>query len=219
MNTTHAQQRFAKVVLVVNTFAVFSILTLILIVIDFVPEPTSESPSITVLATTVVPTKSNTTPDTAAPTAETQSPQPVRIVIEDIGVDTSISNPNSTDIDVLDRALLSGAVRYPGSGELGADANVLIFGHSSYLPVVKNKAYKAFNEIGTLERGDEIVVYSDTHRYVYTVETVRLANAEEALVQFSAEEPTLTLATCNTFGAKQERWVVTAALAHFDKML
>ena len=219
MNTTHAQQRLTNIALVVNTFAVFSILTLILIVIDFVPEPVTESPSITVLATTVAPIKPNTISETTVPIAETQSPQPVRIVIEDIGVDTSISNPNSTDIEVLDRALLSGAVRYPGSGELGTDANVLIFGHSSYLPVVKNKAYKAFNEIGTLERGDEVVVYSDTHRYVYTVETVRLANAEEALVEFSAQEPMLTLATCNTFGAKQERWVVTASLAHFDKML
>ena len=120
---------------------------------------------------------------------------------------------------MLDRALLAGAVRYPGSGDLGTNANVLIFGHSSYLPIVKNKAYQAFNELGKLDPGSFITVHSETHRYTYEVQRVHLANAEETLIEFTSQEPMLTLATCNTFGAKQERWVVTATLAKTEEIL
>lgn len=202
--------------LVVHTFGVFALLTILLIVIDFVPEPTTsydDDAQITVVATA---SAGVITPDVSV---SPESPEPVRIVIDAIGIDVSVTNPSSTDIDVLDRALLAGAVRYPGSGDLGTDANVLVFGHSSYLPVVKNKAYQAFNELGKLEPGSSIVVHSETHRYTYEVERVYLANAEETLIEFTSPEPLLTLATCNTFGAKQERWVVTATLAKTEEIL
>jgi len=199
---------------VVNTAAVFALLTLFLVAVDFIPEPVAtDGPEITVVATA---SAGATVPEQPA---IPESPDPVRIVIEDIGVDTSVTNPASTDIAVLDRALLAGAVRYPGSGALGADANVLIFGHSSYLPVVKNKAYQAFNELQKLTPGARIMVYSDSHRYTYEVDTIRLANAEDTLIEFTASEPRLTLATCNTFGAKQERWVVAAGLVKTEEIL
>jgi len=137
---------------------------------------------------------------------------PVRVRVPSIGVDTTVLTPASTEVDVLDRALLSGAVHYPGSGVAGENANMLIFGHSSYLPVVQNQAYRAFNELSTLQRGDRILVDTVTATYEYRVETVHLADADDAVIYFAASEPTLTLATCNTFGAKQERWVVTAVL-------
>ena len=38
---------------------------------------------------------------------------PVRIVIDKIGVDSIISNPNTTNIATLDEYLKQGAVRYP----------------------------------------------------------------------------------------------------------
>jgi len=51
----------------------------------------------------------------------------------------NVLNPQSRDIKVLDEALNSGAVHYPGTGSLTEDANVFIFGHSSFLPNVINK--------------------------------------------------------------------------------
>ena len=72
---------------------------------------------------------------------------PVRIEIPSIGVRANVSNPNTTGVAALDAELTKGAVRYPGSGVPGEEGNVLIFGHSSYLPVVQNQAYKAFNGI------------------------------------------------------------------------
>ncbi len=137
---------------------------------------------------------------------------PVRIVATDVGIDTVVLAPEEADIASLDTALLSGAVYYPGSGMLGQNANVLIFGHSSHLPVVYNKAYKAFNELNKLSVGDTIDVYSATHRYVYSVNEVFLSDAGDAEVSFDASEPSLTLVTCNNFGAKEERWVVIATL-------
>ncbi len=142
--------------------------------------------------------------------------KPTRVIIESIGVDTVVLTPEVADLEVLDTALLSGAVQYPGSPDAGEEGNMLIFGHSSYLPVVKNKAFQAFNKLGTLKPGEEIVVLSDEYRYRYEVKSVRLSRAEDTVIDFTAREPMLTIATCNTFGQKQERWVVTATLVTFE---
>lgn len=187
---------------------VFSLFTGILFSFDAVPETRVHAEP--TLTTPVAPVAE------VAPLAPIkivrEVPIPTRIRIDTIGVDASIVTPQSTSIEVLDRALLSGAVHYPGSALSGESGNMLIFGHSSYLPVVKNKAFQAFNELGKLKRGAVVDVFSETHHYTYVVDTVTLTLAENAVVPLTASEPTLTLATCNTFGAKQERWVITAHL-------
>jgi len=189
---------------------VFSVLALVLLAADIVPESTSIRRTSIAAEPTTVSSTAEHAETVALPTP--QSRIPMRIVIDRIGVDSSVLTPSSSDITVLDRALLSGAVQYPGSVSAGNRGNMLIFGHSSYLPVVHNQAYRAFNKIGTLELGDIVRVYSDTHIYRYVVKSVRLANADETIIYFDTPVPTLTLATCNTFGAKQERWVVIATL-------
>lgn len=134
---------------------------------------------------------------------------PVRIVIPAVGVDASIETPVSTDIRVLDGALTRGAVHYPGSGTPG-NGNMFIFGHSTSLTNVINQAYQTFNDVQHLEKGDEIIVYAGGEKHWYVVESVALVSADEALVDFSTSKDMLTLSTCNTFGAKQERFVVEA---------
>ena len=136
---------------------------------------------------------------------------PARIIIDAVGIDTPISNPASADTATLDGALASGAVRYPGSGNLEDVSNVFLFGHSSHLPVVNNPAYRAFNDIEKLEVGDLIRVQSETVEYHYRVETVEEVTAGEAWVRFDSSERRLTLSTCNNFGSKQDRFVVTAS--------
>jgi LPXTG-site transpeptidase (sortase) family protein len=210
----------------------FAIMVSVLFVVDFVPELRYEeqnTPTITVLSKTAEATaltastsftasNKETQPNTPKDVATTVAPgMPVRIQIERIGLDTPILNPASSDVNVLDRALLSGAVRYPESGLLGQNANMLLFGHSSYLPVVQNKAFKAFNELSKLTKGDSITVFAEDSIYIYNVTSVVLSKADDALVQFSATEPTLTLATCNSFGSKEDRWVVTARLVSTKK--
>lgn len=140
------------------------------------------------------------------------SEDPVRIVIGKIGIDQIVSNPETTDVEILDSYLLKGVVRYPGSGRLGEKNNLLLFGHSTGLKNVKNQAFKAFNNLGTLVGGDEIAVMSENNAYLYRVTSVKKVSAEEALVKFEAGESKLTLSTCDTFGEKQDRFVVEAVL-------
>lgn len=139
------------------------------------------------------------------------SAQPSRIVISQIGVDAPVSNPSSTNAGVLDEYLTQGAVRYPGSG-LPGQGNMFIFGHSTGLTVVRNEAYKTFNNLGKLKIGEEILVYADNKKYTYQVTSVIMKPASEVEVSFSNTKNMLTLSTCNVFSAKEDRYVVTADL-------
>jgi len=146
--------------------------------------------------------------DASAP-SDAQGEMPTHIVIDKIGVNSIITDPATTDENVLDADLAKGAVRYPTSGKLG-EGNLFLFGHSTNHPVVNNQAYKTFNNLDKLNIGDQIVVESADHIYVYKVFSVRLTTADEALVQLDSTRNMLTISTCNTFGQKQERFVVEA---------
>ena len=138
---------------------------------------------------------------------------PVRIVAKSIGLDKTVANPDATDVETLDKALQGGTVRYPTSARLGEEGTVLIFGHSSYLPVVRNQNYKAFNGIQKLKEGETVSIYSATTEYRYAVKSVRLANATEDVIELPATGKFLTLVTCDSFGKKTDRYVVTAEFA------
>lgn len=143
--------------------------------------------------------------------AEATEPQmPVSISIPAIKLSAAVANPETTDIETLDKLLLSGAVRYPTSAKLGETGNVVLFGHSSYLPVVHNQAYKTFNGIQKLSEGDVIIVNSADRSYTYHVRSVAKESAENAGIPLSVAGSVLTLATCDSFGAKTDRFVVVA---------
>lgn len=139
---------------------------------------------------------------------------PVRVVIPDVGIDSRIITPASVDIDVLNAAVDQAAVHYPGSGLLGPDGTVLLFGHSSHLPIVHNQAFKTFNGVEKLKVGQVISVYSGTTEYRYKVAGVRFAKAvahsDSDVIELPAVGKHLTLVTCDNFGVKSDRWVVTA---------
>ena len=135
---------------------------------------------------------------------------PTRVVIDNIGVDVSVSNPNTTDVKTLDEYLLKGAVHYPGSGSIGL-GNMFIFAHSAEAYVIlHNQNLKAFNKLENLKKGDTVKVYGSSDIYVYVVSSVTLVDENKALVDFSNKKNMLTLSTCNTFGAKSDRYVVEA---------
>lgn len=134
---------------------------------------------------------------------------PDRLIIPRIQVDTIVKNPTSTDIDDLDAELKKGAVRYPGSGTLGS-GNMFIFGHSTSHTIVQNKAYKVFNNIKTLVAGDSIYLQSGTKTYEYRVRDVTKVDKNQTMINFDPGANMLTLSTCNSFGAKTDRFVVQA---------
>jgi len=133
---------------------------------------------------------------------------PLSIKIPIIGVNAQVYNPATTSIEVLDNYLLKGAVRYPGSGLLGGDGNIFIFGHNTGIPIVNNQAFKTFNGIKNLKAGDLIQVYSDKYEYDYKVTSLKMVGADKALVEFNTKNEMLTISTCNNFGAKSDRYVV-----------
>ncbi len=186
------------------TFGVlFGVTVLFLAAVDSLPNPPGQS-------------EQHASSDAVASTAvpHGQGMQPVRITIPDIKLNVSIANPDSADVEVLDEALLKGAVRYPTSGLLGEQGTVLLFGHSSYLPIVRNQAYKAFDDIQNLKPGQTISVYSATREYRYTVTGVREANVEAGdIVELPQDGQYLTLVTCDSFKGKADRFIVTAKLA------
>lgn len=153
----------------------------------------------------------DTKPRSTGQSATATNPEsPVRIVAPSISLDAAVVNPVSTDIDVLNNALTQGAVHYPTSAPLGVDGTVLIFGHSSYLPVVYHQYYKTFDGIQNLKTGAVVSVYSGGTEYQYSVTGVRVANANEDVIELPADGKHLTLVTCDSFSDKSNRFVVTA---------
>ena len=60
--------------------------------------------------------------------------------------------------------------------------------------------------------GDEILITSNGKVYKYIVDIVKLVDDNTALVDFTKRDKMLTISTCNTFGAKEDRYVVEAYL-------
>lgn len=138
---------------------------------------------------------------------------PTRILIDKIGVDVDIQSPEEANIETLDAALQEGVVHYPGSGGIGGERRMFLFGHSSRLPVVQNQAYQSFNGLDELVEGDEIRVMGENgEEQVYVVTATEVVDQDERLVSFESGSGKLTLSTCTTFGARENRVVVDAEL-------
>lgn len=145
------------------------------------------------------------------PRTELSADAIARIRAPKVGIDVTVNHPTTVDVSTLDEALKNGAVYYPGSGT-PASGNVFIFGHSTNWAVVRNEAYRAFNGLEKLVKGDEIILETAEYDFVYRVDLVTLVDADSALVYFDSTSPKLTVSTCNTFGEKQERHVAEATL-------
>ena len=183
-------------------FLIFSISFIILSIFDLVPESKDE----------IVFDIASTTQTLEQKVSLLERALPERIVINTIGVDVAINNPNSRNIDILNESLKSGSVRYPDSGLLGERTNMLLFGHSSNLPIVRNGNYKAFNKLDELKIEDRVSVFSNTHEFIYEVTSVEEADASDAFVNFESNKRELTLSTCDNFGDLNDRFVVRAEL-------
>lgn len=192
------------------TLSIFLMTYVLLALLGFVPEqfkfvstsaPKSQNVQVIDTPTTAVTQTQNTDKNLI----------PTKVEIPKIGVSSIINVPAGIDVSTLDNALTKGAVYYPGSGTLQG-GNMFLFGHSTNWSVVNNDAYKTFNDLDKLSAGDEIVLTSGGEKYVYIVRTVKLSSEDDAVVQFASNSPMLTISTCDTFGRKQDRWVVEADL-------
>ncbi|MEK7156745.1 MAG: sortase [Patescibacteria group bacterium] len=136
---------------------------------------------------------------------------PERIRSAAIDLDVVVLNPDTRDLKELDAAILKGPVRYVDSAKLGTPGNMLIFAHSSTYRVVRNQMFKAFNNISKLKPGDSISVEGGGVEYLYTVTSVRSAEASDTVIDLSPTAGTkLTLTTCDVLSGKSSRFIVEA---------
>lgn len=203
-------------------YAFFGVFMLILMLtygalyaVDFYPEPTTAtSTPMTALepaATGTVPVV-NLSEKPVAKAPATTDPLPTRILIDKLDREVKVLNPKSDTIEAMDAALLEGVVRHPDSATFAKTGTMFFLGHSSYLPTVYNKNFQAFNGIQKLEWGDEIRVQSKSTEYVYRVQKVYEVKASVASADIQWKKAAIVLVTCNSFGSKDDRFVVEGYL-------
>ncbi len=185
-------------------FIIFTLTYAVFFALDFLPEAPSTTKADEAVATS--------TPEAPAPKPVPVVSEPVSMTITELSRTVPVLNPASNDIPTIDAALLNGVARHPDSAKLGEDGNILILGHSSYLPNVMNRNYQAFNGIQKLKWGDTITVSSDTMTYTYRVDKVYESRASDVIIPTDVKGKRLTLVTCNSFGAKEDRFIVEATL-------
>lgn len=144
---------------------------------------------------------------------EVEVAEPERIIISSIGLDLAVQNPDTRDIGQLDELLKTGPARYVDSAKLGEEGgNMIIFAHSSNLPVVRNQMYKAFNDLKDLQAGATITLQGGGKNHLYVVTRVVKADASDTRIDMRRELGTrLTLVTCDTLTSKDARFVVEAS--------
>lgn len=194
-------------------FLVFLFSYLLLVAIDFVPEPVKNDvkEQTEEIQFDEAAFESTAEADFELPIGSVEEPVlPNSLYIKKLNRTVPVLNPKSRSIPELDAALLGGVVRHPDSAHLAQDGNVFILGHSSYLPNVANKNFQAFNGIQDLQWGDVIELTSDGYVLTYEVEKVYKARAQDVTVPIAGTGPRLTLATCNSFGSTDDRYIVEA---------
>ena len=206
-------------------FVVFFCTYMTLMVLDIIPEAPDTETNALLLETAPDPSSTSTVQllseslvgdweesgteeslDVVVPSA------PIRITIPRLDRSVAVLNPVSRSIADLDEALLAGVVRHPDSALLGQPGTVFILGHSSYLPAVRNRNFQAFNGIQNLAWGDMIELEGAGGVYIYRVERVYKARAQEVVVPIAGDTERLVLATCNSFGSVDDRHIVEAVL-------
>jgi sortase A len=63
-----------------------------------------------------------------------------------------------------------------------------------------------------LDEGDEVIIYTQTQAYTYTIVEMRIVEPTEVSVMDPTHEPTATLISCYPYLVDTQRIVVIAAL-------
>jgi len=205
-------RREQRIVFSLVAIGIFAITFGFFFVIDFLPEKPSEEESEEVTVSVAVASEEEKESVEEIMVAEID-PLPVKIIFDSLDErEVVVLNPQSSAIAALDNALLSGVVRHPDSADFEDTGTIFLFGHSSYLPNVFNKNFQAFNGVQDLKWGDKVRLQSGNTEYVYRVDKVYQVKASDAEVEIEHTESKLTLATCNSFGSKDDRYIVESTL-------
>jgi sortase A len=139
-----------------------------------------------------------------------------RIVIPAINVDTPVVltpvRNGTWDMEQITHQV----AHLQGTANPGDSNNVVLGGHYT-LP---DRSPGPFAELGNLEMGDQVLVYSDDGKvYVYKVGSMKAVEVIAVEVASPTSDPTLTLITCHNWdpgeGIYQDRLVVVAHLSRW----
>lgn len=136
------------------------------------------------------------------------------IVIPKIGANAAIvPNVDPYDSTIYQQALTKGVAHAKGSVFPGRKGNVFLFSHSSvdfYQALRFNSVFYLLNK---LEPGDQIDIYFETKKFIYTVFESKLVDPKDvSYLKEKTNQPMLTLMTCWPPGTTFKRLIIRANL-------
>jgi sortase A len=126
--------------------------------------------------------------------------QPTRIQIPAINVDAQIVAGDTWD------QLKKGVGHHIGTANPGERGNLVLSAHNDVFGEI-------FRHLDQLQPGDEIIVYSGSQRYRYTVGQQRLVAPTQVDVMAPTNEPSVTLISCYPYLVNNQRIVVSGQLS------
>ncbi len=139
-----------------------------------------------------------------------------RVVIPKIGKNIPLVDVENRRVqnvkeleDVFMEELVKGIVRYPGSAKPGEEWNSFIFGHSSNFPWIKWDYNDVFALLNNVVFGDEIIVYYNQKKYIYTVKEKHVVKpGDVAILKRNEWKKEISLMTCWPVWTSVNRMVV-----------
>jgi LPXTG-site transpeptidase (sortase) family protein len=135
-------------------------------------------------------------------------PSESRVIIPKINVNAPIVYADTKDEKAIENLLRNGVVHYQGTALPGTVGNSFITGHSSNYWWDTGKYNQIFVLLDKLEPGDQVVVYRDGKKFVYTVRDKVVVAPEDISVLAPTDTPVLSLMTCTPPGTSWKRLVV-----------
>jgi sortase A len=126
--------------------------------------------------------------------------QPTRIQIPAINVDAQIVAGDTWD------QLKKGVGHHIGSANPGERGNLVLSAHNDVFGEI-------FRHLDQLQPGDEVIVYSGSQRYRYSISQQRLVKPTQVEVMASTNEPTVTLISCYPYLVNNQRIVLSGQLS------
>lgn len=131
--------------------------------------------------------------------------------IPSLGLVTSLVKGKTTNVASLEKDLDNGVVYYPGSVDPGKNGQIIVLGHSAPPGWPRIKHDWVFTDINSLKPGDQIILYFDNARYVYSVTDKEIIHkGQDIAVGEVTNKNVLTLISCWPPGKDQDRIAVSA---------
>lgn len=127
-------------------------------------------------------------------------PQDNRLVIPQMGLDTSINEGKYSD------TLKKGVWRRPQTSTPDKGGNTVIVGHR----FTYSDGPAIFYHLDKLKVGDQFAVFWQGKKYLYQAQEVRVVEPHQTEIEQNTDEPTLTLYTCTPMWTSKQRLVVIA---------